>query len=102
MPGVPGDGGGADLHVSGDASDLLKLPAQVERVPRVSGALPGPAQETQVSGQYSIVTRIKCWIFNGSPLRINVPKYFYRYAERTADELKKLREELAELATPEI
>ena len=35
-------------------------------------------------------------------LRINSPKYFYRYAERTADELKKLREELAELATPEI
>ena len=27
---------------------------------------------------------------------------FYRYAERTADELKKLREELAKLATPEI
>ena len=35
-------------------------------------------------------------------LRINFPKYFYRFAERTADELKKLREELAELATPEI
>ena len=35
-------------------------------------------------------------------LRINLPKYFYRFAERTADELKKLKEELAELVTPEI
>ena len=28
--------------------------------------------------------------------------FIYRFAERTAEELKKLREELAELATPEI
>ena len=34
-------------------------------------------------------------------LRINLLEYFYRFAERTAEELKKLREELAELATPE-
>ena len=51
-PGVPrvfGDGGGAYLHMSGDASNLRQLPAQVERLPRVSSALPAP--ETQVSGQ---------------------------------------------------
>ena len=48
MPRVFGDSGGAHFYVSGDASDLLKLPAQVERVSRVSGTLPGPAPETQV------------------------------------------------------
>ena len=53
VPRVPGDGGGAHLHMSGDASYLRQLSAQVERLPRVSGALPSSAPETQVSGQLS-------------------------------------------------
>merc|ERR1711994_350252 len=36
---------GADLHVPGDAPHLLGVQTQGEGVPRVPGAVPGPAQE---------------------------------------------------------
>ena len=71
MPSVPGDGGGAHLHVSGDASDLLPLRPQLRECPECR--MPYQAQ----------------------PRR-------HRYAEKTAIELKKLREEFAQLTTHKI
>ena len=43
---------------AGDAPDLRPLPAQGAGVPGVPGHLPGPSQETQVSGhQHAMMSR---------------------------------------------
>ena len=71
------------------------------------GALPSPAPETQVSAHWSPASDDDCLLStlrSKDPIRDRNRRgsiYFYRFAEKTAEELKKLREELAKLTEPE-